>query len=350
MTEERLDALLAEIRACRLCERHLPLGPRPVLQADARAPLRIISQAPGTRVHETGLPFNDPSGDRLRDWLGVDRATFYDRRRLALTPMGFCYPGTGRGGDLPPRPECAATWHPRLQPLMPGVGLTLLVGSFATAHYLAGRQKATLAGTVAAWRDYLPTHLPLPHPSPRNLNWFKRHPWFEADVLPVLRRRVKQLLGETRLPPVKARRARVEDAPMVAELTARAYAAFAARIGRPPQPMTVDYAAMIGEHLVFLVGEQGAPAAALVLKLERKHLLIWSIAVDPAQQGKRWGSRLVAFAEDEACKRGLEEVRLYTNALMTENIALYARLGYRETKREAFSGGTLVHMAKRVGR
>jgi uracil-DNA glycosylase len=193
-----LEHLLREIRACRICEKHLPLGPNPVLRAGADARLLIVSQAPGVRVHATGIPWNDASGQRLRDWLQVDAATFYDEQRVAIVPMGFCYPGKSGSGDAPPRPECRATWHPRLLPLLPKVQLTLLVGQYAQAYVLGARRKPSLGETVRAWRDYLPTHLPLPHPSPRNVGWFKANPWFEAEVLPVLRERVHALLHAPR--------------------------------------------------------------------------------------------------------------------------------------------------------
>lgn len=192
--DDELEALLAEVRACRACERYLPLGPRPVLRADARACVLIVGQAPGTRVHATGIPWNDPSGDRLRAWLDVDREAFYDERRIAIVPTGFCYPGRGRSGDLPPRPECAPLWHPRLRALMPGIGLTLLVGRYAQAFYLAERRKGTLTETVRGWREYLPEFLPLPHPSPRNTRWLAVNPWFEREVVPGLRERVHALL------------------------------------------------------------------------------------------------------------------------------------------------------------
>jgi uracil-DNA glycosylase len=167
----------------------LPLGPRPVVRAAPSARLLIISQAPGTRVHETGLSFNDRSGDRLRDWLGLDRRAFYDESRVAIVGMGFCYPGIDRnGGDLPPIPACAPLWHPRLLPLMPNVELTLLVGSYAHRRYLPPRPRMT--DIVAAWRDFLPSRMPLPHPSWRNTGWLRRNPWFETEALPVLRARV----------------------------------------------------------------------------------------------------------------------------------------------------------------
>jgi uracil-DNA glycosylase len=188
-----LVTLLAEVRACRHCEKDLPLGPRPILRADTRARILIIGQAPGTKVHATGIPWNDPSGDRLRDWLAVDRDTFYDERRIAIVPMGLCYPGKGRSGDLPPRPECAPLWHARILAELPRIELTLLVGRYAQAHYLAGRAKATLADTARAWRGYLP-HWPLPHPSPRNRLWLRRNAWFERTAVPALRARVRGVL------------------------------------------------------------------------------------------------------------------------------------------------------------
>jgi len=190
----KLDALLREIRACRMCEAHLPLGPRPVLRASASARLLVVGQAPGTRVHASGIPWDDASGRRLREWLGVDADTFYDATRVAIVPMGFCYPGKANSGDAPPRPECRATWHPRLLPLLPRVDLALLIGQYAQAHFLGASRKPSLTDTVRAWRDYLPASLPLPHPSPRNVAWFKANPWFEDDVLPELRERVRSLL------------------------------------------------------------------------------------------------------------------------------------------------------------
>jgi uracil-DNA glycosylase len=190
-----LDDLLREIRACRLCEQHLPLGPRPVLRASAEARLLIVSQAPGTRVHASGIPWDDASGRRLRDWLQLDETTFYDETRVAIVPMGFCYPGRAGSGDAPPRPECRATWHPRLLPRLRNIELTLSIGQYAQAYCLGPRRKSSLGETVRAWRDYLPAHLPLPHPSPRNVGWFKANPWFEAEVVPVLRERVHALLA-----------------------------------------------------------------------------------------------------------------------------------------------------------
>ena len=194
---ETFDALMARIRACRLCEAHLPLGPRPVLQASKDARLLIVSQAPGRKVHETGIPFNDPSGDRLRDWLGIDKPTFYDAGKIAIVPMGFCFPGTGRSGDLPPRPECAPDWHPQVLPRLRQVRLTLAIGQYAQAGLLRDQRGGTLTDTVRDWRDHL-AHgiLPLPHPSPRNRLWLARNPWFEVELLPELRRRVQEALGD----------------------------------------------------------------------------------------------------------------------------------------------------------
>ncbi|MFT5539128.1 MAG: uracil-DNA glycosylase [Alphaproteobacteria bacterium] len=189
-----LARTLKDTRACRICEVHLPLGPRPVLRASATARLLIIGQAPGTKVHETGIPFNDPSGDRLRDWLGLDREAFYDESFLAIVPMGFCYPGKGSSGDAPPRPECAPQWHAPLRAAMPKIGLTLLVGAYAQAHYLGEKRGKTLADTTRNYRAYLPEFLPTPHPSPRNRLWLRKNPWFEAEVVPDLRKRVKALL------------------------------------------------------------------------------------------------------------------------------------------------------------
>ena len=184
---------LAEVRSCTLCEAHLPLGPRPVLSANPGARLLIVGQAPGTRVHETGIPWNDPSGDRLRQWLGLDREAFYDPRRIAIVPIGFCYPGRGKSGDLPPRPECAPQWHQRILSQLPDIQLTLLIGQYAQRYYLDRRYK-TLTETVKAWREYNPQYFPLAHPSPRNTYWLQRNPWFELELVPQLQQRVRLLL------------------------------------------------------------------------------------------------------------------------------------------------------------
>ncbi len=198
--EAELEQVLRAARACRVCAAELPLGPRPVVRARVTARLLIVSQAPGTRVHESGIPFDDPSGDRLRAWLAVDRETFYDRDRIAFVPMGLCYPGRNpRGGDNPPRAECAPLWHPPLLAALPAVELTLLVGLYAQRRYLAdhqrgARRRRNLTETVRAWADTGPAILPLPHPSWRNTGWLKRHPWFEAELVPHLRARVRALL------------------------------------------------------------------------------------------------------------------------------------------------------------
>ena len=187
---ERLGRLLNEVRACTVCAPPLPFAPRPVLRAGHTAKLLIVGQAPGRRVHETGIPWNDPSGDRLRDWMQVPREVFYDESRIAIIPTAFCYPGTGKGGDLPPRPECAPLWHPRLRAELPGIRLTLLVGSYAQAYYLGRNARRTLTDTVRHYRDYQPAFIPLPHPSPRNQMWLKRNPWFAEEVIPLLREEV----------------------------------------------------------------------------------------------------------------------------------------------------------------
>ena len=194
---DRLTRLLGEIHRCRLCAAHLPLGPRPVLQASSTSRLLIVGQAPGRKVHESGLPFNDASGERLREWLGIDRDTFYDATRIAIVPMGFCFPGTGRGGDLPPRPECAPTWHPRLLPLLRRVRLTLVIGQYAQAGLLGVPRGTRLTDTVLAWRAHLARgQLPLPHPSPRNRLWLTRNPWFETELLPAAREHVAAALHD----------------------------------------------------------------------------------------------------------------------------------------------------------
>ena len=182
-----MKSLLRNISQCTVCTAHLPHAPRPVLAASATARILLIGQAPGRKVHESGVPWQDQSGDNLRAWLGVDAKTFYDPKIFALMPMGFCYPGAGKSGDLPPRPECAPLWHPQLLAQMKSVRLTLLIGQHSQAHYLGERAQENLTETVRHFRDYLPQYLPLPHPSPRNGIWLRRNPWFERELLPVLR-------------------------------------------------------------------------------------------------------------------------------------------------------------------
>ncbi|MBB5503303.1 uracil-DNA glycosylase [Paraburkholderia sp. MM5384-R2] len=185
-----LAALLADVRACRVCAQHLPLGPRPVLRAADGARILIVGQAPGARVHASGIPWDDASGERLRTWLGVDLNTFHDESQFAIVPMGFCYPGRGNGGDRPPRRECAQLWLDSLLGKLDRIEVTLLIGQYAQRHFLGSRRKTTLTDTVRAWAEYSPTCIPLSHPSPRNQAWFQRHAWFESEVLPMLRERV----------------------------------------------------------------------------------------------------------------------------------------------------------------
>jgi uracil-DNA glycosylase len=193
---DTLDSVVAGIRRCRICAAHLPDGVRPVLRVSATASLAIVSQAPGLRVHKTGLSFNDASGDRLRAWLKMDCETFYDTKRVAIVPMGFCFPGYDEnGGDKPPRKECAPLWQQRLFEVLPDFRLILLVGSYAQTWHLGERVKANMTKTVAAWREYAPNYLPLPHPSWRNNGWIKRNPWFELELVPYLRKRVRAALS-----------------------------------------------------------------------------------------------------------------------------------------------------------
>lgn len=189
-----LPTLLTEIRACTRCAAHLPLGPRPVVQAHPLARLLIAGQAPGRKVHATGLPFNDASGERLRMWLGLSREVFYDARQVAIVPMGFCFPGTGPSGDLPPRPECAPAWRAPLLSHLTQIELTLAIGRYAQAYHLP-RQGASVTEVVQSWRSTWPHTLALPHPSPRNNRWLARNPWFEEEMLPVLRARVQEVLA-----------------------------------------------------------------------------------------------------------------------------------------------------------
>lgn len=194
MATDQLTQLLRDIRACRICEAHLE--PRPVLRASMTAKICLVGQAPGVRVHQSGVPWSDPSGDRLRDWLGLDRDTFYDEGRFAIVPMGFCFPGLdAKGGDRPPRKECAGRWRQPLFDALPDFRLSILIGSYAQKWHLAKGAGGTLTETVRAWRNFAPRYIPLPHPSWRNNAWLKKNPWFEHDLLPYLRQRVRRLLS-----------------------------------------------------------------------------------------------------------------------------------------------------------
>ncbi len=195
--EPTLETLLDQVRACRLCEAELPLGPRPVLRAAATARILVVGQAPGTAVHASGVPFDDPSGVRLREWMGVDDATFYDESRIAIIPMGFCYPGRGKSGDLPPKPLCADTWRDALLSRLPDLRLTLLFGQYAIAWHLPEAKGSSLTETVRRRADWGTAVLPMPHPSPRNNLWLRRNAWFEHEVVPELRRRVAEALGSS---------------------------------------------------------------------------------------------------------------------------------------------------------
>lgn len=188
-----LQNLLEEVRSCERCE-DLPLGPRPVVRAASTASVLIIGQAPGTRVHASGIPWDDPSGERLRNWMGLTSEQFYDTSRIAIMPMGFCYPGKGRSGDLPPRPECAPLWHEAILESLPNLGLTLLIGQYAQSYYLADHHR-NLTERVKHWRDYFPRFLPLVHPSPRNRRWLAQNPWFEKELVPFLRMEVARRIS-----------------------------------------------------------------------------------------------------------------------------------------------------------
>ena len=192
--KKQLASLLKDVQTCNVCEAVLPLGPRPVIQLHPKASILIAGQAPGRKVHETGIPFDDPSGDRLREWLGISRETFYDARNIAILPIGFCYPGTGKTGDLPPRPECAETWRAELLHHLPNIKLTLVIGQYSHSYHLTDSSYKSVTEAVKAWKEFWPERLPLPHPSPRNNIWLKRNPWFTKDVLPTLRKRVKLIL------------------------------------------------------------------------------------------------------------------------------------------------------------
>jgi len=188
-----LSQLFEQIRHCQECVNYLPLGPNPIIRGKSSAKILIIGQAPGTKVHASSIPWDDASGKRLRQWLGLTDDEFYNEDNIAIMPMGFCYPGKGKSGDLPPRPECAPLWHEKILEQLPHLEFTLLIGQYAQQYYLANRAK-TLTETVQGWQQWFPDKLPLPHPSPRNTLWLKRNPWFEINVLPVLQQRIKTIL------------------------------------------------------------------------------------------------------------------------------------------------------------
>ena len=192
------EVLIKEVRACTICASHLPHGPRPVLQIHPGARILIAGQAPGRKVHASGVPFDDASGDRLREWMGLTRDEFYNPELLAILPMGFCYPGTGKSGDLPPRAECAPAWRLQLLDHLPKLDLTLVIGQYAQAYHL-DEAKSSLTEKVKAWRTYWPGIVPLPHPSPRNNIWLSRNPWFEQDLLPSLRQRVREAMADEKI-------------------------------------------------------------------------------------------------------------------------------------------------------
>ncbi len=193
-----LEPLLNQIRACQVCASALPLGANPVVQAHSEAKILIIGQAPGTKVHHSSIPWNDASGNRLRAWLDIEKQTFYDPKQIAIMPMGFCYPGRGQSGDLPPRKECAPLWHEALLKHLPNIELTLLIGQYSQNRYLSNKPK-TLTETVQNWQAWLPDYLPLPHPSPRNTLWLRKNPWFEEQTVPYLRQQVHQLLSPSKV-------------------------------------------------------------------------------------------------------------------------------------------------------
>lgn len=190
---KRLESLLSEIHTCTICKPHLPHGVRPVLQAHPLAKILIAGQAPGRKVHESGIPFDDASGDRLRQWMGIEREVFYDQKQIAILPMGFCYPGSGESGDLPPRTECAPAWRAQILEYLPNLELTLLIGQYAQKYHLKSKY-SSLTESVKAWQTYSPNIIPLPHPSPRNNIWISKNRWFETDLLPVLKQLIQQIL------------------------------------------------------------------------------------------------------------------------------------------------------------
>ncbi len=187
--------LIAQVKSCTLCAPHLPMGAKPIFQVHPKARILIAGQAPGRKVHETGIPFNDPSGKRLREWMNISPEIFYDPEKIAILPMGFCYPGTGKSGDLPPRPECSEKWRNLLLAYMPNIQLTLVIGKYAQYWHLEKNKKSNLTMTVNAWKNYWPYFIPLPHPSPRNNIWLIKNPWFQNEVLPALKLKISEILG-----------------------------------------------------------------------------------------------------------------------------------------------------------
>ena len=194
MREKSLDCLVSQVRQCTLCQQDLPLGPRPVLQVSQNAKILIAGQAPGAKVHKSGIPFDDASGERLRQWMGVTEDTFYNDQKIAILPMGFCYPGSAKSGDLPPRSECAATWRKQLLSAMKNIELTLVIGTYAQNWHMKKAKQKNLTETVKSWQSYGPRLIPLPHPSPRNNIWISKNPWFEQALVPELKKRIKSLI------------------------------------------------------------------------------------------------------------------------------------------------------------
>lgn len=194
MSYDSYNTLINEVKGCTACVPHLPSGPRPVFQIHPEARILVAGQAPGSKVHQTGIPFDDPSGDRLREWMGISKITFYDETKIAILPMGFCYPGKGKSGDLAPRKECADIWRSRLLASMPNIEFTLVIGQYAMNWHLGVSGKHNLTETVKAWAEYCPNYMPLPHPSPRNNIWLSKNRWFEEEVLPILKKRVRSLI------------------------------------------------------------------------------------------------------------------------------------------------------------
>ena len=190
-----LSSTLARVRNCEHCLEYLPHGVRPIVQLGERAKILVAGQAPGAKVHHTGIPFDDPSGERLRNWMGVTKSEFYDANKIAILPMGFCYPGTAKSGDLPPRKECAELWREPLLAFTPNIELTLVIGKYAIEWHIPEFKKATVTETVKAWRNHWPTRLALPHPSPRNNIWLKRNAWFEQEVVPRMQRKVRAIIA-----------------------------------------------------------------------------------------------------------------------------------------------------------